>query len=279
MSGALVIVATPIGNLGDLTPRALEILQSADVVYCEDTRRTRTLYSAHGLKVAHLVALHEHNEMSQIGEIIERITRGETVALVSDAGTPGISDPGSRVVATVVEAGLTVTTTPGVSAVIAALGISGLPTDRFVMEGFVPRKGSDRAAWLDAWDSEQRTIVFYESPKRIAATMNELAGRWPDRHVAIVRELTKLHEEVLRGTAGELSTSLANSELQGEITVVMAGAPAPAPVSEAVVLDAIDDALADGATVRDVATQVSAALGVPHRFVYELALQRRTAKP
>lgn len=278
MSGSLIIVATPIGNLGDLTPRALETLSTADAVYCEDTRRTRTLYSAHGLKVGRLIALHEHNEMSQIAEIIDRVTRGETVALVSDAGTPGISDPGSRVVAAVVDAGLTVTTAPGVSAVIAALGISGLPTDRFVMEGFVPRKGAERAAWLQGWDTEQRTIVFYESPKRIAATMAELAERWPNRRVAVVRELTKLHEEVLRGSTSELAERLAHGELQGEITVVLAGAPPAEPISEQLILEAVDNALAEGTSVRDVATQVSESLGVAHRVVYELALQRRTAK-
>ena len=278
MSGSLIIVATPIGNLGDLTPRALAVLQSADVVYCEDTRRTRTLYSANALKVAHLVALHEHNEMSQIAEIITRITKGETVALVSDAGTPGISDPGSRVVAAVVDAGLVVTTAPGASAVIAALGISGLPTDRFVMEGFVPRKGAERSAWLNGWDSEQRTIVFYESPKRIAATVAELADRWPDRRIAVVRELTKLHEEVFRSTPVELARRLASGEIQGEITVVLAGAPPAAPVSEQLILEAVDNALGEGTSVRDVATQVSDALGVPHRVVYELALQRRTTK-
>lgn len=277
MSGSLVLVATPIGNLGDLTPRALEYLQTADVVFCEDTRRTRTLYSAHGLKVAHLVALHEHNEVSQIADIIGRISRGEVVALVSDAGTPGISDPGSRVVEAVVAAGLTVTTAPGVSAVIAALGISGLPTDRFVMEGFIPRKGAERNDWLDSWNHEVRTIVFYESPKRVAATFAELAQRWPDRAAAVVRELTKLHEEVLRGTVKELAERLAEGEWQGEITVVLAGAPPVAPVSEAVVLDAVKNALAEGASVRDVAAHVSEALGVPHRVAYELALQQRSA--
>jgi len=275
MTGMLVLVATPIGNLGDLTPRALQTLQDADVVYCEDTRRTRTLYSAHGLRVAHLVALHEHNEMSQIAEILERITRGETVALVSDAGTPGISDPGSRVAAAVAEAGLTVTTNPGASAVIGALGISGLPTDRFVMEGFVPRKGAERASWLDGWDREQRTIVFYESPKRLGATLSELARRWPERRVAVVRELTKLHEEVLRGTTSSLADHFSSTETLGEITVVLAGAEAPQPVSDETVLRAIDEALAQGDSVRDVATHVSEQLGVPHRHVYALALERK----
>lgn len=278
MSGRLILVATPIGNLGDLTPRALEYLQSADVVYCEDTRRTRTLYSANGLKVGHLVPLHEHNEVSQIADIIDRVMRGEVVALVSDAGTPGISDPGSRVVAAVASAGLTVSTAPGASAVIAGLGVSGLPTDRFVMEGFLPRKGAERAAWLDSWNHEERTIVFYESPKRVAATFLELSERWPDRPAAIVRELTKIHEEVLRGTVGELAAQLATKECQGEITVVLGGAPPAAPVSDAVVLEAVKNALAEGASVRDAAAQVSEALGVAHRVTYELALQQRSTR-
>ena len=275
MSGSLILVATPIGNLGDLTPRALEVLQTADVVYCEDTRRTRTLYAANGLKANHLVALHEHNEVSQINEIIERMTRGESVALASDAGTPGISDPGSRVVAAVVAAGFTVTTAPGASAVIAALGISGLPTDRFVMEGFIPRKGAERTACLDSWSTEQRTIVFYESPKRVSATFIELAERWPDRPAAVVRELTKIHEEVLRGTIGEVAQLLSAREFQGEVTVVIGGAPPVAPVSEDVVRDALKAALDDGASVRDAAAHVAEVLGVAHRVAYELALQQR----
>jgi 16S rRNA (cytidine1402-2'-O)-methyltransferase len=275
--GQLVLVATPIGNLGDLTPRALAYLQSADVVFCEDTRRTRTLYAAHGLKVGRLVSLHEHNEASQIGEIIERITRGEVVAVVSDAGTPGISDPGSRVVAAVVRAGLSVTTAPGPSAVIAALGVSGLPTDRFVMEGFLPRKGADRAAVLATWVQEERTIVFYESPKRLAATLAELAERWPNRAAAVVRELTKVHEEVRRGDLRELAEWSARTAVQGEVTVVVGGAAPAAPVSAALIAEAVARALADGASVRDAAAFVSTSLGVAHRVVYEIALQQRSA--
>ncbi len=164
-AGELVLVATPLGNLGDLSPRAQELLARADAIYCEDTRRSRTLLSAHGIPAGgRLHALHEHNEARESERVRDRVAAGELVVLVSDAGTPGISDPGARAVATVVRAGLRVTTAPGPSAVIAALSVSGLPTERFVMEGFLPRKSGERAEWYRQWEFEERTVVFYESP-------------------------------------------------------------------------------------------------------------------
>ncbi len=249
--GVLVLVATPLGNLGDLTRRAREALERADVLYCEDTRRTRVLLSAVGVASrGRLRALHEHNEAARAAEVVERVRAGQVVALVSDAGTPGISDPGERVVAAVVAAGLAVTTAPGPSAVIAALSVSGLPTDRFVMEGFIPRARGARAAALDAWDAEGRTIVFYESPQRVAATLAELAARDPDRRVAVCRELTKVHEEVLRGTVAEVAAALAAREVLGEVAVVLAGARAAAVDASA--LDAaLRERLGAGLSVRD----------------------------
>ena len=273
--GRLVVVATPIGNLGDLSPRALEVLVSADAVYCEDTRRSRTLFSAHGATPRHrLQTLHEHNENATSVEVIERVERGELVALVSDAGTPGISDPGARVVAAVLDAGLTVSTVPGPSALIAALSISGLPTERFVMEGFMARKAGERAATYESWRHEGRTVVFYESPQRLATTLDELARLFPSRRVAVARELTKVHEEVLRGSLAEVVATLRGREVLGEVVVVLDGAER-ARVSDEVVVAALDEGLARGLTVRDAVALVVAELGVSHRETYALALRRR----
>ena len=207
--GQLVLVATPLGNLGDLSPRALEFFRRADVIYCEDTRHSRVLFSANGIASGgRLQALHEHNEVAQSEHVVTRVREGQLVVLISDAGTPGISDPGTRVVAAVAAAGLRVSTAPGPSAVVAALSISGLPTERFIMEGFFPRKANDRARLVASWAEEERTIVFYESPQRLAGVLSELAQTFPDRRVAVVRELTKLHEEVIRGTTREVAAVL-----------------------------------------------------------------------
>ena len=197
--GQLVVVATPLGNLGDISRRALELLAGADVVYCEDTRRSSTLFSANDIPVmGRLRALHEHNEASLCDQVVTEVMEGKVVVLVSDAGTPGISDPGSRVVAAVAAAGLEVTTAPGPSAVVAALSISGLPTERFVMEGFIPRKAGERRALYEQWRHESRTIVFYESPQRLATTLREMSELFAERRCCVAREMTKLHEEVLR---------------------------------------------------------------------------------
>ncbi len=276
-SGVLMVVATPIGNLGDLSRRALELLASADAVYCEDTRHSRTLFSAHNFSSkGRLHALHEHNEASQCEEIVRRVEGGQVVVLISDAGTPGISDPGVRVVAAVAAAGLRVSTAPGPSAVVAALSISGLPTERFCMEGFVPRKAGERQALYDLWAKEERTVVFYESPQRVQQTMSELSRRFPERRVVLGRELTKLHEEILRGSVAEVSASLASRDMLGECVVVLEGAaPTSAPDADAVEA-ALRDQLGRGASVRDAVNEVVAALGVVHRETYELALRLRS---
>lgn len=275
--GQLVVVATPLGNLGDLSRRALELLEKADVVYCEDTRRSSTLFSAHAIAVnGRLRALHEHNEASQCDEVVERVTSGQVVVLISDAGTPGISDPGSRVVAAVAAAGLTVTTAPGPSAVIAALTISGLATDRFCMEGFLPRKAGERERIYAQWTSEPRTIVFYESPQRIAATLGELRVHFAERRVAVAREMTKLHEEVIRGTVAEVADALAQRQVLGEIAVVLEGAPEAPPTDETEVRTALAEQFATGASTRDAVAAVSELLDVARRVVYAIALEIRS---
>lgn len=274
--GQLMVVATPIGNLGDLSPRALGLLSEADAVYCEDTRHSRTLFSAHGVTPRHrLLALHEHNEVSAGAEVVERVARGELVVLICDAGTPGISDPGARVVAAVALAGLRVSTAPGPTAVIGALSVSGLATERFVMEGFVGRKAGERAKSYESWRREERTIVFYESPQRVAATLSELAAIFPERRAALVRELTKLHEEVLRGTLADVAARLEDRDVVGEVVVVLEGAAAAAPVDDGVVEAALREHLSRGVSLRDAVGEVVEELGVARREAYALALRLR----
>lgn len=276
VAGELVVVATPLGNLGDISRRALDYLARCDVVYCEDTRHSRVLFSAHQIALrGRLKSLHQHNEAAQCAEIVERVGRGQMVGVVSDAGTPGISDPGSRVVAAVAHAGLRVTTAPGPSAAIAALTISGLATDRFVMEGFVPRKSGDRELLYAQWRHEMRTIVFYESPQRLVTTLGELARHFATRRVAVAREITKLHEEVVRGTLVEVADVFAVREVIGELVVVLEGAPATPVVDESIVRAALADQLASGLSVRDAVSQVADDLGIAHRSAYQLALQLR----
>lgn len=272
---ALTVVATPIGNLSDLTPRAREALEGADHICCEDTRRSRALLSALGIEAAgRLVAVHEHNEASRCAEVVAWIEAGESVVLVSDAGTPLVSDPGARLVEAVLDAGQAVTTAPGASAVVAAISVAGVPADRFCFEGFLPRRGAERKARLARIAAEDRAVVLYESPRRVAATLAELAAICePTRLVAVVRELTKLHEEVLRGPLAELVKELEGRELLGEVVVVVEGASGEGEVSEEVLRGAVAEALARGLSVRDAADAASAATGAPRRAAYAIALE------
>jgi len=274
--GQLVLVATPLGNLGDISRRALELLSTADVVYCEDTRRSSTLFSAHDIPVnGRLRALHEHNEASMCEQIVAQVANGQTVVVISDAGTPGISDPGARVVAAVAAAGLTVTTAPGPSAVVAALTISGLPTERFAMEGFLPRKSGEREALYAQWRNEPRTIVFYESPQRLGSTFTEMVAHFGERRVCVAREITKIHEEVLRGTVADLARVVSDREVIGEIVVVLEGSHEVEIVDDDLIRAALRDQVDEGATTRDAVAFVAESLGVSHRSVYQLALQLR----
>ena len=230
----MVLVATPIGNLGDLSARAVETLRVADLVCCEDTRRTRALLSAAGVPAGgRLRSLHAHNEVARIPALLAAASEGRTVAVVTDAGMPAISDPGARLVAAAASAGITVTVVPGPSAVLAALVVSGLPTDRFCVEGFLPRSGGSRGRRLDAVVSDPRTTVVLESPQRLAATLGDLAARVPDRAVVVCRELTKLHEAVWRSSASEAAERFSSCEVRGEVVIVVAGtgerAGAPEP--------------------------------------------------
>jgi 16S rRNA (cytidine1402-2'-O)-methyltransferase len=276
----LVLVATPIGNLGDLAPRATAVLASADIVCCEDTRRTRALLTAAGIPAGgRLRSLHAHNEAARIPELLAALAAGSTVAVVSDAGTPGVSDPGSRLVAAAVAAGVDVTTVPGPSAALAALVVSGLPTDRFSVEGFLPRRGEERRTRLEALLADDRTTVIFEAPGRVVATLADLAALAPERPVAVCRELTKLHEEVWRSSASEAAAAWGRrAELRGEFVVVVAPSPPPAPAGEDAVAVAVGRALAGGASTRDAADEVVALLGVGRRRAYEEAVRQRAGR-
>jgi 16S rRNA (cytidine1402-2'-O)-methyltransferase len=270
--GVLVLVGTPIGNLGDLAPRAVEALRSADAICCEDTRRTGRLLQHAGVERPPLVVVNQHTEAREVSGVVARLARGQRVAVVSDAGMPGISDPGERLVRAAVAAGHGVEVIPGPSAALAALVTSGLATGRFVFEGFLPRKGTARAERLAALAGEARTVVLYEAPHRLARTVADLAEACGgNRRVAIARELTKLHEEVWRGTLGDAMEWVRAASPRGEVVLVLEGAPAAVPPGDDALVDALRDELAAGATARDAARTVATQLDVPRRRVYELA--------
>jgi len=274
-TGRLVLVGTPIGNLGDLTPRAAETLAAADVIACEDTRRTGRLLAHLGLDAPTLVVFNEHTEFERTDDLLDRVRSGQVVVVVSDAGMPAVSDPGERLVARAVTLGMDIEVVPGPSAVLAALVVSGLTTSRFVFEGFLPRKGSGRSARLSQVSSEPRTIVLFEAPHRLERTLADLVDVCgADRPVVLARELTKLHEEVSRGTLGELLSASQSTEPRGEYVIVLAGAPPRPEPTDDEIRDAILDAQQRGLSTRDAVAEVASALGAPHRRVYELAVAK-----
>ena len=274
--GLLVLVPTPLGNLADLAPRAAAALAEADVVACEDTRHTAKLLGLVGIRANRLVAVHEHNEAAMAEVIAEWVRLGQTVALVTDAGLPGISDPGERVVRVVAESGLRVSVIPGPSAGVAALVVSGLPTSRWVFEGFLPRKGTQRTRQLAAIADEARTVVLYEAPHRLRATLAALVDVCgPDRRVVLVRELSKLHEEVWRGTLAAACERAGDP--RGEHVIVLDGAPAPAAATEEAIETALTRELAGGGDRRAAVAAVAARLDVPKSRVYDVAVALREA--
>ncbi len=278
MPAGLTLVATPIGNLGDLSPRALAALRDADAVLCEDTRVTGGMLARHGVS-ATLLPLHEHNEDDQTPRVLERLRAGQRVALVSDAGTPLVSDPGYRLVRAAIAAGLPVGAIPGPNAAVMALTLSGLPPDRFLFLGFLPAKAGPRAAELGRLRAVERaglsaTMVFYESPHRLAESLAAMAAAFgDDRPAALSRELTKRFEETRRGTLRELAAHYATAEARGEICLVVGPAPAEAAADAAAGLDAaLRSALAAGLSVRDAAATAAEATGLPRKQVYARAL-------
>ena len=273
MTGALVLIGTPIGNLGDLSPRAAEELARADAVACEDTRRTGRLLAHIGVRAPALLVVNDHTEAGAVVDVLARLDRGQRVAVVTDAGMPGISDPGERLVAAAAAAGHEVVVVPGPSAALAGLVASGLPTGRFVFEGFLPRKGSGRSERLAVVAAERRTVVLYEAPHRLARTLADLAETCgPTRRVALARELTKLHEELWRGSLGAAVERCGEVEPRGEYVLILDGAPEPAAADDDDIRAALVAAREAGATTRDAVSNVAAALGVPRRRVYDLAI-------
>ncbi len=276
VTGHLYVVGTPIGNLGDLSERARETLASVDLIAAEDTRRTGRLLEHLGVK-ARMLSLFEGNERQRVDELLERLRDGATVALVSDAGMPAVSDPGFRLLRAAAEAGVEISVVPGPSAVTAALVVSGLPTDRWVFEGFLPRRPSERRARLRALAHEPRTVVLFESALRAVTLLRDVLVELGDRRATVARELTKLHEEVLRGRVSEVLASLLDSEPRGEMVIVLEGAEAPGSA----LAELVDEArrlVADGMRKREAAAAVARSSGGSVNEIYR-ALVGDETKP
>lgn len=270
----IILAATPIGNLGDASARLIEALEAATVIAAEDTRTTQRLLAALGIENRpRLIAFHDHNEKAKAAELVE-LARDEDLLVLSDAGMPTVSDPGFGLVAAAAEAGVTVTAIPGPSAVLTALAVSGLPTDRFTFEGFVPRKPGERAAALRDLAAERRTMVFFEAPTRVASTLADMAAEFgAERRAAVCRELTKLHEEVVRGSLAELA-EWAQAGVRGEVVIVVAGAEARATRFPDAVTQVLE-LVRSGTRLKDAAAEVSAHTGHSSRELYQAALAVR----
>lgn len=276
LSPGLHLVATPIGNLGDMTLRAIAVLAGADTIYCEDTRVSRTLLSHFGI-VTRPRFYHEHNAEAERPRILEALGHGRAIALISDAGTPLVSDPGYKLVRAAIDAGHAVTMLPGASAVLTALAVSGMPTDTFLFAGFLPPKAGARRTRLQELAHVPATLILFEAPSRVAealAAMTEVLG--PARPAALTRELTKLHETVARGTLGELSALAIAEPPRGEIAIVVAPPPA-AVVSDAMIAEQMRQEM-EHASLRDAAAAVAEALGVARSRVYDIGLKMRRSE-
>jgi 16S rRNA (cytidine1402-2'-O)-methyltransferase len=270
--GTLYLVGTPIGNLDDMTFRAVRILQAVDVIAAEDTRHTGKLLH-HFQITTPQVSYHEHNQLSRTPELVARLQQGQTIALVTDAGMPGISDPGYELVKACVAAELAVVPISGPSAAIAGLIASGLPCDRFAFEGFLPAKPQARRAYLETLKLETRTLILYEAPHRLRQTLADLVILGEERQIALARELTKLHEEIWRGTVAAAIAHYRDREPQGEFTVVIAGAtPAVESLSEEAIKAALLTLLSEGMSRADASRQLAAQLTLPRRHIYQLSL-------
>ena len=271
--GPLFVVATPIGNLEDLSFRAVRVLREVKVIACEDTRHTRLLLQRHGIATP-LVSYHEHNERSRTTELVRRLLLGESVALVSDAGTPLLSDPGYTLIREAIASGVPVVPIPGPSAITAALSAAGLPTDRFVFLGFLPRKSAERRRVLEAVQAIPWTLVLFEAPTRAEATLKDLQAVLGERPIALMRELTKRFEEILRGTPKEVLAQTQGRRLRGEVTIVV-GAGSPAATSAGDPEEELKVLLAAGTLPTEAVRQVAKSHGLPRRVVYDLAVRLR----
>lgn len=276
MAGVLYVVATPIGNLEDISLRALRVLKEVDLIAAEDTRHTRILLDHYNIGTP-LVSYHQHNEKAQAPRLVERLKHGENMALVSDAGTPAISDPGYRLVVEALRAGIRVTPIPGASALASALSAGGLPTDRFVFEGFLPSKKGERESRLEALRGENRTVVFYEAPHRLKDSLAALRRVLGNRDIVIGRELSKVHEEFLRGTIDEILAGLAERELKGELTIVVRGAQHTEQISQDELAAEIRRLIGAGVGVKQISESLGERYRLAKRDVYRLALRLKDA--
>ena len=274
MAGTLYVVATPLGNLEDITLRALRVLKEVDCIAAEDTRHSRKLLTHYGIATP-LTSYHDHVERARAPRLVERLKAGEDIALISDAGTPGIADPGYRLVRAAIDAGLRVVPIPGASVVIAGLSVAGVPTDRFTFEGFVPAKSAARRAFFARLRSEDRTIVCFEAGRRLAATLRDLAAELGDRQVVIGREVTKLYEDFVRDTTVALAARADDLIPRGEVTLFVAPAEAPAQAaSEAEIRAAVARLRDEGMHLKEIAKQLAKASGWSARDIYRIGLEQ-----
>jgi 16S rRNA (cytidine1402-2'-O)-methyltransferase len=273
-TGTLYIVGTPIGNLEDITFRAVRILQSVDIIAAEDTRHTGKLLQ-HFQITAPQISYHEHNQKERIPQIIEKLQQGKAIAIVTDAGMPGISDPGYELIKACIAAQICVVPIPGASAAITALSAAGLPTDRFTFEGFLPPKGQERQQRLEALQTEARTIILYEAPHRLRQTLPDLAAiLGEERSIVLARELTKLHEEFWRGTIKDAIAHYAEQSPQGEFTLVLAGVELQQPqLSEAAIKAELQNLISQGISRSQASRQLAQQTSLPRRHIYQLALE------
>ena len=271
----LWLVATPIGNLGDMPPRAVEVLRAAGTVLCEDTRHSGKLFSHFGISGARLVVANDHTEHDAASAMLDALADGQVVAVVTDAGTPGVSDPGERLVRAAVAAGHAVHAVPGPAAFVMAATLSGLPTDRIAFDGFLPRSGAERRVALTEAARERRTTVLYEAPHRLVRTVEDLrTACGGGRRVAIARELTKMHETVWRGTLDDALAHVTSEEPRGEYVIVLEPAPvADDEASDATIAEELRARVAAGLSKRDAVNEVTVALGVPRSRVYAESLK------
>jgi 16S rRNA (cytidine1402-2'-O)-methyltransferase len=271
MFGILYIVATPIGNLEDITLRALRVLKEVDVVAAEDTRHTQILLSHYDIHTP-LTSYHEHNEKTKSQQLVTRLVRGQNVALVSDAGTPAISDPGFRLIAQAIRAGVRIIPVPGASALTAVLSASGLPTDRFVFEGFLPARKTQRRERLQTLRDETRTLIFYEAPHRLKDTLGDIRELLGNREAVLAREVSKIHEEFLRGPVSELVLALGSGDIRGEVTLIISGSSGLPGVSEDRLKAEILELKGKGLRVKEIAEVLGEKFGYPKKEIYRLAL-------
>ena len=278
MPGLLYIVATPIGNLEDITLRALRVLKEVDVIAAEDTRHTQILLSHHDIHTP-LTSYHEHNEKTKAQDLVARLARGQNIALVSDAGTPTISDPGFRLVVQAIRAEVRIIPIPGASALTAVLSATGLPTDRFVFEGFLPAKKKQRRERLQILRDEIRTLIFYEAPHRLRDALDDIHELLGNREAVLAREVSKIHEEFLRGPVSDLVRELGSRDVRGEVTLIISGSTGESRANEDLLKAEIRELKRQGLRVKEIAEVLGEKFGYPKKDIYRLALHGEKVSP